>query len=84
MVLRPAFVGDELILAERGLLMACSSTGRIRWIRRLDYVPYKADVALLPRNDAPQVVPSGEHRAVVCAPCTPELLCIDTRTGDII
>lgn len=82
-VIQPAFVGEHLIIAARGLVINCDHRGEISWIRRLPYAPYKADRKLLPDPAYAQVLPIDPDHAVICPPNAPEIFGIQVASGHI-
>ena len=82
-VIHPAFVGEHLVIAARGLLLACNPGGEVQWIRRIPYIPYKVDRQLLATAGLPQIHAIDDQHAVVCAPCSPEILCLNVQNGKI-
>jgi outer membrane protein assembly factor BamB len=71
--------GDRLIVSLSGATLGCDFDGRLRWVRRNEYLATEADVYAVRQHYAPPVVVGGH--VLVVQPGSPSIECLDASTG---
>jgi len=64
-------------------LVATDTTGEVRWVRRLPFVPESVDPALWPQDPGPSLVVHGD-RLLVAAPGSPSIDAVEAETGRLL
>jgi len=82
-VVRGIAVDDRVIVSAAGMLICCDDWGRIRWVRRIAFVPPEADPALSEFAHGDDLL-EQDGRIVVCSPGAPDLVCVDAETGSLV
>jgi len=77
-----AWAADGLAIACGGGLIACDSTGQIRWVRQEPWVPPAVDPLWRLQSPSPPLVADG--RLYVVQPAEPAVTAIDATTGRAI